>query len=105
MRISADATEGAAMDDAINVTTADARAPAKASCHFIGHPLPFNRKRPCGGIMARLRGYVKFIRKTIAEFSALSFRIAVRFPTGTERSPGAWRRLAPVRGRRQKGVL
>jgi hypothetical protein len=28
------------MDDAMKLTTADASAPAKAACHFIGHPLP-----------------------------------------------------------------
>src|SRR3984957_18270283 len=81
MRISADATEGAAMDDTINVTTADARAPAKASCHFIGHPLPFNRKRPCSGIMARLRGYVKFIRKRSRSFLLFLFASPLRFMT------------------------
>jgi hypothetical protein len=28
------------MDDAMKLTTADASAPAKTTCHFIGHPLP-----------------------------------------------------------------
>jgi hypothetical protein len=55
--------------------------------------------------MAALRGYEKFIRKTIAKFSALSFCIAAGFHTQAERSPGAWRLLVPVRGRRQKAVL
>src|SRR5580692_111490 len=105
MRISADAMEGAAMDDAKKLTTADASAPAKAACHFMDYPLPVNRTRPCRGIVARLRGEVKFNRKAIAEFSAFSFCIAARFHTGTKRSPGAWRLLALLRGRRQKGVL
>src|SRR5579862_5213389 len=104
MRISALATEGAAMDDAKKPTNADASAPAKAACHFMDHPL-LNRSRPCGGIVARLRGQVKFNPQTIVEFSALSFCIAVRFPSGTECSWGALRRLAAMRGRRQKGVL
>jgi hypothetical protein len=41
--------EGAAMDDAKKLTTADANAPAKAACHVMDYPLPVNRTRPCRG--------------------------------------------------------
>src|ERR1700726_2730407 len=102
MRISADATEGAAMDDATKLTTADASAPAKATCHFMDHPLPFNRTRPCSGIMARVRGQVKFNRKPILEFSALFasrlgsiWRLNVRLAHGVCRADA---RTAPKRG-------
>jgi hypothetical protein len=69
------------------------------------HTLPVNRSDPAVVIVAGLRGQVKFNRKATVEFSAFSFCIEARFHMGTKRSLGAWRLLAPMRGRRQKGVL
>src|SRR5579862_8762579 len=50
MRISAKATDGAAMDDAMKLTTADASAPAKATCHFMDHPLPSIERDPAAAL-------------------------------------------------------
>jgi hypothetical protein len=56
------------MDAAIKLTTADASAPAKASCHFMDHPLPVQSHATLQRHYGEIQGYVKFIRKTIAGF-------------------------------------
>src|SRR5580704_14170414 len=68
MRTSADAIDGNAMDEVTKLTTADASAPAKAACHFMGYPLPVQRLRPYNAIMARVRERVKFNRAPHATF-------------------------------------
>src|SRR5580692_5017477 len=104
MRTSADAVEGAAMDDAIKLKTADISAAAEATCHFMVHTLPFNRTRPCRRIVAILRERVRINHKTIAQF-LLFFSRRSSVPCQAEARPACAAASQAMRGRRQKGVL
>src|SRR5580704_13816522 len=96
MRISADATEGAAMEDAIKLTAADASAPAKAACHFMGHPLPVSiAPDPAVVLWRDFEDTLSLFAKR--SWSFLLFLFASRF--GSLRELNAHPARAPARAR------
>jgi hypothetical protein len=93
------------MDNAIKLKTADISAAAEATCHFMVTLSPSIERDPDVVLWQYFENALGLITKRSRGFFALSLRVAVRFHAEAERAPGARRRLAAMRGRRQKGVL
>jgi hypothetical protein len=105
MRTSADAVEGAAMDNAIKLKTADISAAAAATCHFMVTLSPSIERDPdvvlwqyfenaLGLITKRSRGFLLFL--CASQFGSMRRSNARPARGGASQA---------MRGRRQKGVL